>query len=110
MTIQCWQKVHHDEELYSVQSMAELMFGNTDATFCYVSHYLLSQEHIYFKQDSRNPHLFQARSRRGVNALWIKRDAEEQVCSWLCTPQQSLLTIDVRCVWAPCSHLIHRYA
>lgn len=71
--------VHDDEELYSVKSMAELLFGNTDATSCYASHHLLSQERIFFKQASRSPPLFQARSPKDVNALRMKRDAEEKV-------------------------------
>ena len=55
--------VHDEEELYSVQSMAELLFGNTNAVSCYASHRLLSQERLYFKQ-----------------ALRVKRDVEEKVC------------------------------
>lgn len=71
--------VHDEEELYSVQSMAELLFGKTDASSCYASHYLLSQERIFFKQAGRSPPLFQARSPQDVNALRMKRAAEEQV-------------------------------
>lgn len=79
--IHVWQMVHEEEELYSVQTMAELLFGNTEATSCYASHYLLNQERIFFKQASRSPPLFQARSPKDVNALRMQRDAEEQVYS-----------------------------
>ena len=78
-----WQMVHDDEELYSVQSMAELLFGNADASSCYASHRLLSQERTFFKQASRSPPLFQARSPKDVNALRMKQAAEEQVLTTL---------------------------
>ena len=73
------QMVHDEEELYSVQSMADLLFGNTDAVSCYASHRLLSQERMYFKQAGRNPPLFQARAPQDVHALKVKRDLEDKV-------------------------------
>lgn len=81
-----FQMVHDEEELYSVKSMAELLFGNTNAVSCYASHRLLSQERLYFKQAGRNPPLFQARAPRDVHALRVKQDLEEKVCLNLLVP------------------------
>lgn len=77
------QMVHEDEELYSVIDMAALLFGNTNATSCYASHRLLSQERIFFKQAGRSPPKFQPRSAKEVNSLQAKRVAEEKVSTAL---------------------------
>ena len=90
--------VHEDSELYSVQEMAELLFGNTTPTSCYASHRLLSQERIFFKQAGRTPPRFQARSEKDVLSLKTKRLVEEKVLA--CILGICILTI---CVLSLCT-------
>lgn len=86
-----WEMVHEDEELYSVIDMAALLFGNTNATSCYASHRLLSQERIFFKQAGRSPPKFQPRSAKEVNSLQAKRVAEEKAATELQEFAQEML-------------------
>lgn len=87
------QMVHEDNDLYSVQEMAELLFGNTSATACYASHCLLSQERTFFKQAGRSPPRFQARCEKDVRSIQLKRAADEKVLASFCPHLQlQLLT------------------
>ena len=87
------QMVHEDNNLYSVQEMADLLFGNTSATACYASHRLLSQERVFFKQAGRSPPRFQARCEKDVRSIQLKRAADEQVhASYRLHLQLQLLT------------------
>ena len=90
--------VHDEDELYSVQSMADLLFGNTDAVSCYASHRLLSQERMYFKQAGRNPPLFQARAPQDVHALTVKRELEKKVCLASLLAHSTTLEYHLNCI------------
>lgn len=103
--------VYEDNELYSVIDMAHLLFGNTNATSCYASHRLLSQERIFFKQVGRGPPRFQARSEKDVQSLKARRSADEKVfaryrssgCGYATMGQSAFEhfgMVFARCTWA----------
>lgn len=64
---------------YSVAEMADLIFGEASAPSCYATHRLLSEDRTFFKQVSRAPPLFQARSAKEVSDAHARLEALQAV-------------------------------
>ncbi len=63
----------------SVAEMADLLFNETSAGYCYASHRLLNEDRTFFKQVGRLPPKFAARPDAEVRAIQGRQAAELKV-------------------------------
>jgi exoribonuclease-2 len=71
-----WELSDPGTALYSVEEMAELLYGDTGPASCAASHRLLRDDKLYFKQAGRAPPMYAARPASQVTALRQQAEAE----------------------------------
>lgn len=82
-----WELSEPGTAMYSVEEMADLLFGDNSAASCAASHRLLRDDRLYFKQAGRAPPMYTARPASQVEGLRQQMNAEraaaEQVAAFV---------------------------